>query len=100
MAALRRIAVGGYRVRDAHTVKQLAAMPRETAEKLLMPLDSVFSQHPAVTLAADQERLCRNGCAFASGARDGVYRVYGRDGAFLMLGEQSDGKMGAIKRFF
>lgn len=100
MAALRRISVGGYRVADAHTVEQLAAMPRETAEKLLMPLDSVFAHHPAVTLEAQQERICRNGCAFALDASNGVYRVYGADGVFLMLGELRDGTMQAIKRFF
>ena len=100
MAALRRISVGDYRVREAYTVEQLSQMPREDAEQLLMPLDSVFRQHPAVTLSAKQERLCRNGSAFACAQPDGVYRVYGQDGAFLMLGEVRDGTAQAIKRFF
>ena len=100
MAALRRISVGDYRVSEAHTVAQLASMPRAEAEKLLMPLDSVFRAHPAVTLAADQERICRNGGAFACDEPDGVFRFYAPDGAFLMLGEVRGGTVTAIKRFF
>ena len=100
MAALRRISVGDYRVSEAHTVAQLASMPRAEAEKLLMPLDSVFRAHPAVTLSAGQERLCRNGSAFACEEPDGVFRFYAPDGAFLMLGEVRGGTAYAIKRFF
>jgi hypothetical protein len=75
-------------------------MPREDAERVLMPLDSLFSRHPAVTLDAGQERLCRNGLAFACEQPDGTARFYGADGAFLMLGEIRDGTAYAIKRFF
>ena len=100
MSALRRISVGNYAVRDAHTVESLAAMPRTDAQELLMPLDSLFSQHPAVTLDSKQERLCRNGLAFSCDLPDGTYRVYGADGAFLMLGEIRDGTANAVKRFF
>ena len=100
MAALRRISVGGYRVADAHTVEQLAAMPRERAEALLMPLDSVFQQYPSVVLTAEQERLCRNGSDFPCDAPGETARFYGADGAFLMLGELKDGTARAIKRFF
>lgn len=100
LSALRRISVGDYAVREAHTVQALAQMPREEAQTLLMPLDSVFRSHPAVTLSAPQERLCRNGVAFSCAAPDGVYRVYGQNGDFLMLGEMRDGTANAIKRFF
>jgi len=100
LAALRRISVGDYRVSEAHTVQALAAMDRADAERLLMPLDSVFRQHPAVTLDAGQERLCRSGSGFACDAPDGVKRFYSEDGAFLMLGEIRDGNAAAIKRFF
>ena len=100
LSALRRISVGDYAVREAHTVQALAQMPREEAQTLLMPLDSVFRSHPAVTLSAPQERLCRNGVAFSCNTPDGVYRVYGQNGDFLMLGEMRDGTANAIKRFF
>ena len=100
MAALRRISVGDYRVSEAHTVAQLASMQRADAQKLLMPLDSVFRTHPAVTLSAGQERLCRNGSAFACEEPDGVFRFYAPDGAFLMLGEVRGGTAYAIKRIF
>ena len=100
MAALRRISVGDYRVSEAHTVAQLASMQRADAQKLLMPLDSVFRAHPAVTLNPDQERVCRNGSAFPCEQPDGVFRFYAPDGAFLMLGEVRGGTAYAIKRFF
>lgn len=100
MAALRRISVGDYAVREAYTMDALTAMQREKAETLLMPLDSVFRAYPAVTLDAQQERLCRNGSAFACDGSDGVYRFYDRDGAFVLLGELSGGTVRAIKRFF
>ena len=100
MAALRRISIGDYRVSEAHTVQSLAALPRGEAEQLLMPLDSVFRQHPAITLHEKQERLCRNGSGFSCNAADGTFRFYGADGAFLMLGEVRGGEASAIKRFF
>ena len=100
MVSLRRIAVGAYRVRDAYTVEALSALPREEAARLLMPVDSLFDQHPACTLSEKQERLCRNGAAFACEGADGVRRFYGQDGAFLMLGELRGGTAYAIQRFF
>lgn len=100
LAALRRISVGNYRVSEAHTVERLSKLPREEAERLLMPLDSLFSSLPAVTLDAQQERLCRNGSAFPCSAVEGEARFYGADGAFLMLGTVENGTAGAIKRFF
>lgn len=100
LAALRRISVGNYRVSEAHTVERLSKLPREEAERLLMPLDSLFSSLPAVTLDAQQERLCRNGSAFPCSAVEGEARFYGADGAFLMLGTVENGVADAIKRFF
>ena len=100
LAALRRISVGNYRVSEAHTVERLSKLPREEAERLLMPLDSLFSALPAVTLDAQQERLCRNGSAFPCSTVEGEARFYGADGAFLMLGTVENGVADAIKRFF
>ena len=100
LAALRRVSVGTYRVSEAHTVEHLAKLPREDAERLLMPTDSLFRALPAVTLDAQQERLCRNGCAFPCSPPEGETRFYGADGAFLMLGMVENGVANAIKRFF
>ena len=100
MAALRRIAVGDYRVREAHTMERLSSLSRAEAERLLLPLDSVFRALPAVTLTETQERLCRSGSAFPCGAPEGTARFYGAAGDFLMLGTVEDGTATAIKRFF
>lgn len=100
MSSLRRISVGDFSVEDAFSVEYLSTLPREEAEKLLLPVDSLFEQHPALTLGAKQERLCRNGVSFSCEAEDGVRRFYGQDGAFLMLGEVKDGTANAILRLF
>ena len=100
MSSLRRVSVGDFSVEDAFSVEYLSSLPREEAEKLLLPVDSLFEQHPALTLGAKQERLCRNGVSFSCDAEDGVRRFYGQDGAFLMLGEVKDGTVNAILRFF
>ena len=100
MSSLRRVSVGDFSVEDAFSVEYLSSLPREEAEKLLLPVDLLFEQHPALTLGAKQERLCRNGVSFSCEAEDGVRRFYGQDGAFLMLGEVKDGTANAILRLF
>ena len=100
MASLRRISVGDYSVENAHTMPELALLSREDAERLLLPVDSLFAQYPAVTLSAKQERLCRNGVAFSCSAEPGTTRFYGRDGSFLLLGNVCDNTVNAILRLF
>lgn len=100
LSYLRRTHVGEYAVAESHTMEEMLSLSREEAEKLLLPLDSLFSDHPALILNEKQERLCRNGLDFQSDAADGTYRFYGQDGAFLMLGTLQNGRSGAIKRFF
>ena len=100
MSALRRTAVGAYRVEEAHALEELIALPREEARRLLLPLDSLFADCAALALNAKQERLCRSGGGFACAAPDGTYRFYAPDGAFLMLGRVTNGQAAAIKRFF
>ena len=59
MSALRRTEVGGYRVEDAHTMDELCALPREAAQRLLLPVDSLWPDAPQVTINAKAERLAR-----------------------------------------
>ena len=67
---------------------------------MLLPVDSLFSLHPAVTLDAGWEKKCRCGNDFPLNVPDGLYRVYGEGGEFLMLGRAEGGKMGTVKSFF
>lgn len=100
LTSLRRTRVGNYSVEDAHTMEEMLSLSREQAESLLLPLDSLFSDHPAVTLNEQQERLCRNGVDFQIDAEDGTYRFYDNNGEFLMLGTAENQRSRAIKRFF
>ncbi len=100
MTALRRTRVGGYDVQDAHTVAALSGMERDEAESLLLPLDSVFSDLQAVTLSCQNEAHCRNGRPFSLQLSDGSYRLYGKDGQFLMVASVESEQVRALKRFY
>ena len=100
MTALRRTRVGGYDVQDAHTVAALSEMERDEAESLLLPLDSVFSDMEAVTLSCQNEAHCRNGRPFSLQLSDGSYRLYGKDGQFLVVASVESEQVRALKRFY
>ena len=100
MSALRRTAVGGYRVEDAHTMDELCALPREAAQRLLLPVDSLWPDAPQVTIGAKAERLARCGNPFTLSAPDGTYRIYTASGEFLLLAQVTDGTAVTIKSFF
>ena len=98
MAALRRVTAGAYTIEEAVPLAQLveAADP----EQYLRPVDSMFTEYPAVTLTPNQEKRCRNGGSFSIGIDDGTYRAYGQNGEFLMLAKAENGTMQTIKSFF
>lgn len=100
MTALRRTRIGGYDVRDAYTMTALSEMDRASAEPLLLPLDSLFSDLPAVTLSGVNEAHCRNGRPFSLPMPDGRYRLYGKDGQFLMIAAAASENVIAVKRFY
>lgn len=100
MSALRRTEVGAYRVRDAHTMDALCALPREAAQRLLLPVDSLWPDAAQCTVDAQAERLARCGNPFRLCAPDGVYRIYAASGEFLLLAQVTDGTAVTIKSFF
>ncbi len=100
MSALRRTAVGGYRVEDAHTMNELCALPREQMQRLLLLVDSLWPDAPQVMIDAKAERLARCGNPFALSAPDGTYRIYAASGEFLLLAQVTDGTAVTIKSFF
>lgn len=100
MTVLRRTRVGSYDVQDAHTLHALAEMERASAESLLLPLDSIFSDLPPVTLTPQDEAHCRNGRDFSLALPDGRYRFYGIDGQFLMIAAVESKNVRGIKRFY
>ena len=98
MAALRRVSAGEYTIEEAVPLQEL--LESEDPGKYLRPVDTMFRNHPQVTLTPNQEKRCRNGVAFTVNLQEGTYRAYSREGEFLMLAKVEDGTMSAIKSFW
>ena len=98
MAALRRVAAGAYTIEEA--VPLAALVESQEPEGFLRPVDTMFTDYPAITLTEKQALRCRNGNSFSIDLADGTYRVYGASGEFLALCKAEDGIMSTIKSFF
>lgn len=96
MSALRRTNAGPFDVRDAHTLSEIAEDP----ERYFIPVDSLFSEHPAIELSAAQTAKLKCGNILNVSAKNGTHRVYGENGDFLALANVSEGKLKTIKSFF
>ena len=97
MAALRRTEASGFGIDEAVTLEDV----QREGEALLRPLDSLFRAYPASTIPSDaQERRCLCGNPLRAKLPDGLYRVYGRNGAFLALSEAKDGLLTSKRNFF
>ena len=99
MAGLRRTGAGVYTLSGAHTLEEI--MAAQDPQSLLLPTDSLFSDFPAVTLTAKQERFCRNGNPIPNWTRGGdAFRAYSESGEFLMLARHKNGQLVTEKSFF
>ena len=96
--ALRRTMEAGFTLTQAVTMEDV----QEQGERLLLPTDRFFAEHPALTLpTAKLDKLCRCGNPLTlPGTVDGTYRVYGQNGEFLCLSQAQNGKLTSIKNFF
>ena len=98
MQELRRVQAGEYTIAEAIPLQQL--LEAQDAEKYLRGVDTMFRNHPAVTLTANQEKRCRCGNSFSVKLEDGTYRAYSAAGEFLMLAKVEAGVMTTVKSFF
>ena len=98
MQELRRVTAGEYTIEEAVPLLQL--LEEQEPEKYLRGVDTMFRNHEAVTLTANQEKRCRCGNSFSVKIADGTYRAYSQSGEFLMLAKVEDGVMSTIKSFF
>ena len=98
MEALRRTRAGEYTISQAVPLQEL--LDSENPAQYLRPVDSMFANHPMVSLTANQERRCRNGNALSVTLPEGTYRAYSQSGEFLMLARVTGGTMETIKSFF
>ena len=101
MSALRRIRAGEFSIENAYTLDQICeAADRGEAERLLIPVDSLFQEYSALNIDALGEERIRCGNSFPVSAAEGDYRVYGPNGAFLALARVFGGELKTIKSFF
>ena len=96
MSALRRTESGRFSIRQAVTLEQLERMSEEEKTALLLPIESLFADDPAVTLPPFFEKLARSGLEI-------YLRKIGRDypvGTRLRLrGENGFFAIGEVRQF-
>jgi len=102
MSSLRRIKAGAFTIDMAHTIDEIKAYASsENIESLMLPVETIFSEYPAFSLGDADMRKCKNGAPCKAGNQhDGIYRFYGPDNKFIMLGEVCCGEIKVIKSFF
>ena len=99
MAALQRTRAGTFSLAQAHTMDELVTA--EHPEELLLPVDTLFSDAPALTARASAEKKLRNGAQIrVPDLPDGFFRVYGESGEFLLYGRANGGILTTVKSFF
>jgi tRNA pseudouridine55 synthase len=92
LEALRRTAVGAFRLDQAVTLDDLQALDAQARLAWLLPADSLLAELPRLDLPGDLADRFLNGQAVAhAGAGQGPCRVYGKDGALLGVGEGGPG---------
>ena len=96
MAALRRTASGAFSIENAKRITEVSFDDRQ----LLLPVDTLFTAHAALTLTGAQERRLRCGNSFAADADDGRWRFYGESGEFLALCQITNGQATLVKSFY
>ena len=96
MSSLRRVRAGRFRIEDSHSIEEICEDPME----VILPVDSLFYDYPALTVTENQEKVIRNGGVYSTNASDGKYRFYSSNNEFLMFGEVIDGQAKTIKSFF
>jgi len=103
LSALRRTRAGVYTISKAHALDAvLAAVLTDTVSAIMLPIDSIFSNYPAISLDESEVKNVKNGapCKPKESTENGKYRVYAPDGEFLLLGEVINNKVITIKSFF
>ncbi len=101
LSSLRRTEAGAFSVENAHTMDAVAVSAAAgLADALLLPTDSLFQEHPALSVGEKDEARVRNGSFFRLDEPDGLYRLYGENGEFLALARVTGGTCRTIKSFF
>ena len=101
MSALQRLQAGEYRLEDSHTREEIyEAKQNGTLADLLLPTDTVFAHLPEYQVGeAAVARLMNGAPTYRCQKPDGLWRVYGMDGAFLGLARTEGGTLKVEKLF-
>lgn len=102
MSSLRRVRAGAFELESAISMEYVGKMVQEgRAEEMMLPVDRLFVKYPETSVEKpEEEKAVLNGGGYKTSLSDGTYRVYGKDGSFLMLGQCQGGIMETIKSFF
>ncbi len=106
MTALRRTKANGFGIENAVTLDRLsAAAENGTLGEIAVPVDSAFSDFPAVYVSEAQARRFSNGGELALERLKcpkiiGFLRVYAPGGVFIGIGEIGNGESMTVKRVF
>lgn len=93
MATLCRSAAGDFSLNDSYTLPSLEEMSEEERYSLLLPIEALFSELPAVKLVPFYEKLARSGCEiYQKKIRSSLpigtrVRLCSESGSFFALGE-------------
>lgn len=101
MTSLVRTRACGFSLSESYPLEELKAKPAEESERLLRPVESVFSEYPEIRLDSEQQRLYLNGVRLDAkrlqgNVREGMCRVYGAE--FIGLAEIAGGELISVKR--
>ena len=102
MSSLRRTRAGRFTLEQAVTMEQILAFAQEhDPAELLMPVDALFAQHPALIVTLGQTEKLKHGASIRDWHfADGTYRVYSETGEFLLLGTVKGQILTTVTRFF
>ena len=102
MASLRRTQAGQFTLAQAVPLAQLLEFAKQNdPAQLLLPVDALFAAYPPLIVTMAQTEKLRHGAEIRDWQfKDGTYRVFAEDGAFLLLGEVTKNTLKTIKSFF
>lgn len=102
MNTLRRTKTGPFTIEDSYTLNELDALNREgKLESVLISVDRMFMEYPAVTLNEKQVKSITNGVQMSYKGDEGqCYRLYDGNGKFLCISRIQNGKLKLEKAFW
>ena len=84
------------------TLEQVEEAVKQADYRFLHPVDSVFTEFPALYLSERKaEKMCNGIRISTPGMTDGMtYRIYDEQGVFLSIAKAEDGVLKLLKTFY